>query len=102
MNTVCNNCKTQIDQTTFYPHLAENYFKKGVNLSGVPLEIITELPKSHLHIYHECLVCKYKLALYEITLLEEDEVDKLINKGYTVSEKRTVHYWSNWLKDKGK
>ncbi len=101
MNTVCNNCKTQIDQITFYPHLIENYFKKGVDLSKIPLEIIEELSKSHLHVYHECPMCKYKLALYEITLLEEDEVDKLLNKGYTVSEKRTVHYWSNWLKNKG-
>ena len=102
MNAFCNNCNIQIEQITVYPHLTENYFKKDINLSKVSLEIIEELPKSHLHTYYECPKCKYKVVLYEITLLEEDEVDKLKNKGYTVSEKRTVLYWSNWLKNKGK
>lgn len=102
MNAVCTNCKIQIDQITFYPHLTENYFKKDVVLSSIPLEIMEELPKPHLHVYHECLTCRYKIVLYEILLLEDDEVDKLINKGYTVSEKRTVTYWQNWLKNKEK
>ena len=102
MDTNCPNCKTLIDKLTFYPHLQENFLKKGVDLSGVPLEIIEDLPKSHLHVYHECQKCKYKIALCEIILIEEDEVDKLKNKGYTVSEKRTVYYWNNWLKENGK
>lgn len=102
MDTNCPNCKTLINKLTFYPHLQENFLKKGIDLSGVPIEIIEELPKSHLHVYHECPTCKYKIVLYEINLLENDEVDKLIHKGYTVSEKRTVHYWQNWLKNKEK
>ncbi len=102
MCVFCKNCNTIIEQIVFYPHLTENYFKKGVDLSGVSLEIIEELPKPHLHVYHECPICKYKIALYEITLLEDDDIDKLCNKGYTISEKRTVHYWQNWLKNKEK
>lgn len=102
MSTICNNCKTQIDQITYYPHLTENYFKKEVDLSRVPLEILEELPKSHVHVYYECPMCKYKIVLCEFTLLEDNAIDRITNKGYTVSEKRTVHYWQNWLKNKEK
>lgn len=102
MDTNCPNCKTLIDKLTFYPHLQENFLKRRIDLSGVPLEVIEDLPKSHLHVFHECPKCKYKIALCEIGLLEEEEVDNFINKGYTVSEKRTVTYWQNWLKNKEK
>lgn len=102
MNAICTKCKTPIDQITVYPHLTENYLKKDVVISQVPLEIIEELPKPHLHVYHECPKCRYKIVLYEITLLADDEVDRLLNKGQVVSEKRTILYWQNWLKNKEK
>jgi len=102
MSTKCSSCNTYIEILTYYPHLKENFFKKGIDTSSVPIEIMEELPKSHLHLFYECPKCKLKQALEDITLLEEDEIDKLISKGYTVSEKRTVQYWQKWLENKGK
>lgn len=102
MNTKCSNCNTYIETLTFYPHLKENFFKSNIDVSSVPIEIMEDLPKSHLHVFYECPKCKRKQALEDITLLEEDEIDKVINKGYTVSEKRTVLYWQEWLKNKEK
>lgn len=100
MATKCPQCDTYIEFLTFYPHLREHFFKSGIELADIPLEILEEMPKSHLHSYYECSKCKHKTAFAESPLLSDEEVDKLIKDGSLIRPERTISYWQKWLKSK--
>ncbi len=96
----CKFCKKDLTDLKMYPHLSTNLFKKGVNTDNIPVEILEDLPNPHLHVYYECKDCNYKLAVDEVKLIGNMEVDNLIKKGIMIKPSKTVEYWKNWLKGK--
>lgn len=100
MSTICKKCGNYIDGITTYPHI--NILKKGVDLSEVPIEILEELPKPHLHQYYKCNNCNFIEALDDLRLLSEEEVLYSEAKGNKVNLRRTLAYWKEWLNKQGK
>ena len=98
MSTKCKKCNIEIEEISIYPHLDENLFKPGIDIADIPIEILKDLPKPHLHSFYRCVTCKYVEALQDIPLLSKDEEIALKNKGFDIKPSRTVGYWKEWLK----
>ena len=99
MPTKCKKCNIEIEEISIYPHLDENLFKPGIDIADIPIEILKDLPKPHLHSFYRCVTCKYVEALQDIPLLSKDEEIALKNKGFDIKPSRTVGYWKEWLKE---
>ena len=98
----CRFCKKVLNQLNFYPHINNNLFKPGTDVSDIPSEMIEDMPKPHLHVYYECKECNYILAENDLPLLNDIEVDNYLKSGKLIDPKRTVEYWKNWLKNNKK
>ena len=96
----CPKCNKEIDELTFYPHIT--IIKKSIDISSIPIEILEDLPRAHLHCFYECKDCKIKYEIYEMKLLSDKEVDISINNGYPVKERNTIRFWKDWLNKQGK
>ena len=91
-----------IEEVTLYPHLDENLFKSGIDITDISIEILEDLPKPHLHQFYRCNKCKFVEALQDITLLTREEILILKNKGIEIKPIKTISYWKEWLKNKKK
>lgn len=100
--THCKKCGIEIEEISIYPHLDENLFKPGIDIADIPIEVLEDLPKPHLHSFYRCISCKYVEALQDIPLLSKDEELALKNKGYDIKPTRTISHWKEWLKNNKK
>ncbi len=100
MSTICKKCGNYIDGMTVYPHI--NLLKRGIDISEIPIEIIEELPKPHLHQFYKCDKCNFIEALEDLHLLSEEEHNYSEVRGIKVSPRRTLAYWKEWLNKQGK
>lgn len=100
MSIKCKRCSIEIEEKSIYPHLDENLFKPGIDIADIPMEVLEDLPKPHLHAFYRCITCKYVDALEDIPLLSKDEEISLKNKGFDIKPTRTISYWKEWLKNK--
>ena len=97
MSTQCKLCNKKLSDLNYYPHLNNKLFKAGIEACDIPQEILEDMPKSHLHVFYKCEDCKFMMALSDIPLMSDWELDNNLKDGKMITPERTVQYWRNWL-----
>ena len=93
--THCKKCSKEIEEISIYPHI--DILKSGIDIADIPMDVLEDLPKPHLHTFYRCDKCKYVEALRDIPLLTNDEVKYFKGKGQEIRPIRTIAYWREWL-----
>jgi len=93
--THCKKCSKEIEEISIYPHI--DILKSGIDISDIPMDVLEDLPKPHLHTFYRCDKCKYVEALRDIPLLTNEEVKHLEGTGQVIRPTRTIAYWREWL-----